>query len=99
MAEVRGGRPSGSEKATVKPKEFTLKNEAGLAEQGFSPYEIEGGRKLEQARKFLFEKPKNKADFKALESWLRNKRENPTARKFQHLLEQAVTLKRISMRK
>ena len=30
MAEVRGGRPSGSEKATVKPKEFTLKNEAGL---------------------------------------------------------------------
>ena len=96
MAEVRGGRPSGSEKATVKPKEFTLKNEAGLAEQGFSPYEIEGGRKLEQARKFLFEKPKNKADFKALESWLRNKRENPTARKFQHLLEQAAALKRIS---
>ena len=96
MAEVRGGRPSGSEKATVKPKEFTLKNEAGLAEQGFSPYEIEGGRKLVQARKFLFEKPKNKADFKALESWLRNKRENPTARKFQHLLEQAAALKRIS---
>ncbi len=90
------GRPGGPEKAGVKPKEFTLKNEDGLAEQGFSPYEIEGGRKLEQARKFLFEKPKNKTDLKALESWLKSKRENPTARKFQHLLEQAAALKRIN---
>ncbi|GEM_PF-6594821 len=81
---------------TPKPAEFTLKNEEGLKELGFSDYEISGGRKLEAARKLLFEKPRSKSELKALKKWTEVKRADPTARKFQHLLEQAAALRRIS---
>ncbi|MDZ7587308.1 MAG: hypothetical protein U0946_06125, partial [Patescibacteria group bacterium] len=79
-----------------KTAEFTLKNEQGLRELGFSDYEISGGRKLEEARKLLFEKPRSKGELQALKQWTEVKRADPTARKFQHLLEQAAALRKIS---
>lgn len=79
-----------------KPAEFVLKNEEGLRKLGFSDYELAGGRRLEEARRLLFEKPPSKGELQALRQWAKVKRTDPAARKFQHLLEQAASLRRIS---
>lgn len=84
------------EQGVIKPAEFILKNEEGLRDLGFSDYEIAGGRKLEEARRLLFEKPRTQGELGVLRQWLEVKRADPTARKFQHLLEQAAALKRIN---